>query len=367
MFGSLRFFLAYLVVLSHLTGSTYAEHFGYYAVRAFFVISGFLMTSALNEVYRFDGVRFWSNRLLRLLPLYYFVCLLTLTAFVLLPAEAEQYHWSWQHSASAADWASQVMQNLLVFPLQYPSPGFRLVPPYWSIAVELEMYFLLYLVAARNIQCAFVLLAAGVAFHVANVNVGLDWDTRYFTAAGAMMPYACGALIYFLSKRGLQVTPWVAAVAFALWLVNLLLAGWVMPESYVYSTGYYFNDVVFAVAAVGVAQLRFGTSAARFDRALGDIAYPVFLVQWLVGFLVAVTLFPGTHRGWMLTLVATPFIVAAGFILALANRRYVEPVRLRLRDMPRESAIPLDGATARAGMTPPRVTRPRSSALLQLD
>jgi hypothetical protein len=75
------------------------------------------------------------------------------------------------------------------------------------------------------------------------------------------------------------------------------------------------------------------------DRAAGEIAYPVFLSQWLVGFLVALIFFPGTWRGWTLTLVATPFIVAAGFVLALANRRLIEPLRLRLRQEPRETVL----------------------------
>jgi len=77
MFGSLRFLLAYLVILSHLVGMEYVAHFGFYAVRGFFVISGLMMTAALNEVYKFDGVRFWINRALRLLPPYYLVCALT--------------------------------------------------------------------------------------------------------------------------------------------------------------------------------------------------------------------------------------------------------------------------------------------------
>lgn len=37
MFGSLRFLLAYLVILSHLVGTEYVGHFGFYAVRGFFV------------------------------------------------------------------------------------------------------------------------------------------------------------------------------------------------------------------------------------------------------------------------------------------------------------------------------------------
>jgi peptidoglycan/LPS O-acetylase OafA/YrhL len=347
MFGSLRFFLSYLVLLSHLTGSIYATHFGYYAVRAFFVVSGFLITAALNEAYRFDGVRFWTGRLLRLLPLYYLVCLLTLAVVVQLPIEAEQYHFRWHVGDSFAKWGTEWVMNLMVLPLQYAATEFRLVPPYWSIAIELEMYLVLYLIAARNIHCALGLLAVGVAFHVVDSLFGLPWHTRYFTAAGAMMPYAYGALIYFLGQQGwFRVTPRVAALACALWLANMVLAGWLLPESYVYGAGYYLNDVVIAVVVAGLARRPFSGAVTRCDRALGEIAYPVFLSQWLVGFLVAFAFFPGTWRGWMLTLVATPFIIAAGFVLALVNRRLIEPLRLRLRDGPRETPVAAAGAPA---------------------
>jgi peptidoglycan/LPS O-acetylase OafA/YrhL len=230
--------------------------------------------------------------------------------------------------------------NLMVLPLQFTTPEFRLIPPYWSIAIELEMYLVLYLIAARNIHCAMGLLAAGIAFHVIDAQFGLAWQTRYFTAAGALMPYAYGALIYFLEQRRLlRVTPHATALACVLWLANLVLGGWVLPESYVYGAGYYLNGVAFAVVVAGFARRPFSGAVARYDRVLGEIAYPVFLSQWLVGFLVALAFFPGTWRGWMLTLAATPFIIATGFALALVNRKLVEPLRVRLRREPRETLL----------------------------
>src|SRR5260370_41237637 len=103
MFGSLRFLLGYLVVLSHLVGSDYLAHFGFYAVRGFFVISGFVITAALNEVYGFDAGRFWANRLLRLLPPYYVVCLLTLALLALVPTAAGQFLSYWRGAAPQGD------------------------------------------------------------------------------------------------------------------------------------------------------------------------------------------------------------------------------------------------------------------------
>ncbi len=340
MFGSLRFLLAYLVILSHLTGSIYARHFGFYAVRAFFVISGFFITSALNEVYRFDGARFWVNRLLRLLPPYYLIWLLTLVVVTVLPVESDQYLVYWRQDGSLLGWLRDAIMNLVVIPLQFEIPEFRLVPTYWSIAIEIEMYLLLYLLAARNIRFAFGALAVGIAFHVIDTELGLDWNSRYFTASGAIMPFAYGALIYFLGKSGqLRVTPAETVLALAVWLANMVLAGLALPESYTYGVGYYFNSLVFTVVVAGLAQHPAGTSVARVDRALGEIAYPIFLCHWLVGFLVAVMFFPSSWRGWMLTLAATPFIIAAGFGLAWLNRELVEPWRARLRDGPRRVSV----------------------------
>ncbi len=76
--GILRFFLSILVIFSHLSGAHSASHFGYYAVRAFFVLSGIVLTKSLNETYSFDFYRFYINRLLRIVPLYALVCGITI-------------------------------------------------------------------------------------------------------------------------------------------------------------------------------------------------------------------------------------------------------------------------------------------------
>jgi hypothetical protein len=73
---------------------------------------------------------------------------------------------------------------------------------------------------------------------------------------------------------------------------------------------------------------------------LGEWAYFVFLVQWLAGFAVAVTLMPGQWRGWTLLFVATPAIVAAGAGLAWLNRRLLEPLRDLVRHAPPPTEVP---------------------------
>jgi peptidoglycan/LPS O-acetylase OafA/YrhL len=330
MFGSLRFFLAYLVVLSHLVGSEYLSHFGFYAVRGFFVLSGFIMTAALNEVYRFNGERFWTNRLLRLLPPYYAVCAATLAFVSLVPEQAASYLKFWQLND---EHQRDMLMNLLVLPLQFRDPHFRFTPVYWSIAVEIEMYVLLWLVVARREAYAAAAVGVGIVYHLVCLDAGLGLGARYFNAPSALLSFAAGALVWFMRRRGaFNVDVRFGAVALAAWIANMVAAGSILPESYVYGAGYYIGTLAFVFVVVGFADHKPGALMARLDPALGEIAYPLFLVQWLAGFIVALAFFPGNWRGWSLMLATTPVMIGLSIGLAKLSRMAIEPLRDRIRE-----------------------------------
>jgi peptidoglycan/LPS O-acetylase OafA/YrhL len=337
MFGSLRFLLAYLVILSHLVGTEYVAHFGFYAVRGFFVISGLMMTAALNEVYGFDGLRFWTNRALRLLPPYYFVCALTLIAIAIAPDQAAEYLKFWRRLPDAND----LLINLAVLPLQLPYGSFRLIPPFWSVAIEIDMYLLLFLVVSRQMSWALIALVAGLTYQLVCIYDALNWGLTYFTAPSAVFPFAVGAVLYFLRRRGGWVaSPLAAGCAFAAWLANMLAGGSVFPTSYIFGWGYLVDTACFGVVVSGLSGIsshRFGPLAERIDRMLGEWSYFAFLVHWLAGFLVAGILLDGEWRGWTLLLGVTPLALAASAAFATLNRKFVEPLRSRVRRPHRRS------------------------------
>ena len=77
-FGTLRFVLALLVVVSHSWDLTFAENnllvdigIGNVAVMGFFVLSGFIITEALATFYAGRPVAFLANRLTRIAPPYW--------------------------------------------------------------------------------------------------------------------------------------------------------------------------------------------------------------------------------------------------------------------------------------------------------
>jgi len=331
MFGTLRFLLAYLVILSHLVGTQYVAHFGFYAVRGFFVISGVMMTAALNEVYDFDGLRFWSNRALRLLPPYYFVCALTLIAIAIAPHQAAEYVKFWRGLPDAGD----LLINLAVLPLQLSYGPIRLVPPFWSVAIEIDMYLLLYLVVARQMSWALIALVTGLTLQLVCVYDAINWTLIYFTAPSAVFPFAVGAVLYFIKQRGGWVaSPLAAACAFTAWIANMLAGGTVFAESYIFGWGYLLDTLCFAVVVSGLSGLsshQFGPLMERIDRTFGEWSYFAFLVHWLAGFLVASVLLGGEWRGWTLLLAVTPVVLVASAGLAMLNRKFVEPLRNRVR------------------------------------
>ncbi len=326
MFGGVRLLLAAMVVVSHLVGGEYFQHFGYYAVRGFFILSGFLMTLGLNELYEFDIRRFWTNRLLRLLPPYYLVCALSAAAVLAFPGEANSYLSIWHSDLSWRD----VAANILVLPLAYSEPISRWVPPYWSVAVEIYMYLLLFFVA-RNEKFASAALLIGLVYHIAFMS-DPDFGYRYFSAPSALLPFALGSLIYFWTKQGtLRVTPATGVAALSLWFGNTVAAGSILPDSYIYGGGYYFGIVLFVFVTAGLAPVRAKPALRSVDGALGEIAYPLFLVQWLAGFLAALLYMPGTWRGWPLLLAALPLMLVLALAIALLNQKLVDPLRSRIR------------------------------------
>jgi peptidoglycan/LPS O-acetylase OafA/YrhL len=335
--GTFRFLLAAAVVLCHLIHTPYYRDLGYYAVRAFFVLSGFAMTAALNEVYGFDGKRFWINRFLRLVPSYLTVCVLTALAIRCYPLEAARFMPRWACPATAAD----VAANLSIIPLLFGNLQFRYIEPAWSLAVEIIMYAILWLGMGRSSRGAFICFATGAAYHCYKLFTGAPFAERYFSLESALLSFGAGALIYFWRERStLQTRADIALFVRLAWLINFFAGGTLMPDGYANQAGFYVNITLAALVVVSQPALRPGPLARRIDTVLGNLSYPIFLVQWLGGFAGYLLLSSTIPRGWELVLASAPVIVVLAAALAWLNGRYVEPIRWRVRnaERPRKNA-----------------------------
>lgn len=334
MLGILRFILAALVVIAHLSEGTFVSHWGVFAVFGFYVISGYLMTAILNETYRFRFFSFWLNRFLRLYPTYFLVLLFSVFAFLVFPGESS-FHQAWEAKYRFSD----ALGNALIFPFEFYDASFRIVPPAWSVAVELVNYFLLWAIIARNKQMPSVTLLLSLSYHVAMLAMGKPWQALYFPFYAALLPFSLGASIYFyrswlaiLTDKQLQHLAAGSAIAFGLCLLGSGVAE--LNAIPAFQVLFYLNMVSSAALTACITCKRLSVRYDHFGKQLGDLAYPIFLTHWIVGFIVSKLFSAELNRGYILLAASTLPIVLFSVILSRIANNWFEPLRDIIRGSP---------------------------------
>ena len=327
MIGWFRFVLAYLVAACHLGGPSFDRANATFAVQAFFVVSGFLMTAVLNGPYKGRPLAFWSNRFLKLFPPYYVVAALIVMAVLIDPTHYYVDPWELDWSPGA------IFANLTIVPLAFGDSSWRLVGPTWSIGVEILNYAVIFAVSAKGPRWALAVLLIGVAWHLNVIATdGFYMNLRYWRWYAALVPFSVGALAFFASRRW-PISPAIGLGAAALWILNLAVGDWV-ERGYVREVLlWYANIGLVAVLTAGLAPLRRDGSMRRLDAFVGDLAYPVFLVHGLVGSILSPALMKvGLQEDTPAYFIACSLpILAAAILLSQAAAYLIEPLRDRMR------------------------------------
>ena len=332
MLGLLRFVLAIFVVAAHLTeGVQFFSHWGVFAVFGFYLVSGYLITAILNETYAFKFLPFIANRFLRLFPIYYLVAFGSAIIISFVPG-ASKFHPVWEIKYRLID----LLGNGLIFPFEFYDAAFRLVPPTWSVAVELVNYFLLWLVVARSRTLALITLSVALSYHLMGLAIGLDWTMRYHPFYAALLPFSLGAGIYFsrdllfsLSALALQR---ISIFSFLIWVGNLVVCGIVSGVGGPYFDFFFYVNLVSLLGFVAcLTTPPFNSLFNRSGKALGDLAYPIFLTHWVVGFTMSLLVLHGTCRGLPLLAVSVLSILAISFLVSWLADRWIEPLRYKVR------------------------------------
>jgi len=292
---ALRAIAVALVVVFHLFPKQVPG--GFVGVDAFFVISGYLITSHLwreiEATGRVEVARFWAARARRLLPASFLVLLSCLVATVLLvPVSAQErfleetlaallYGLNWKLAVDAVDyWAAEEAASA--------------VQHFWSLAVEEQFYLvwpLLFVLAValrgkssgRRTALALVLLVFTVTLAL-SVRSGFRHDPAdYFRTWNRAWEFAVGGLI---ALRAAPATAPVAATALS-WLGVALTIGaaWLLPTKASFP-GYWALVPVLGTALT----LWFGAAPgkASVSRVLGvgpvqwvgNASYAIYLWHW---------------------------------------------------------------------------------------
>ncbi len=331
MFGTYRYILAILVVLTHLWPflfHTDGHWTGPYAVYSFYMLSGYLMTLVLNERYAYSltGLgRFLTNRALRIYPPYLVVMFLTLALVLLNPGLAREFNGHLQPPASIMDW----VHNITIFGLHERRVA-NLVPPSWSLNIELTFYLVMAFALSRKKYLVILWFAASLLYTGYAVTRGLSLEARYFSLLPASLPFSAGALIYFIKDRFKTSRPLLfAGIAMTLYLSNVFLTHFIFNDMFL--EGFYLSMVLAFFLTISLVNVDAGLLGRRLgaaDRFLGDLSYPLFLSHWFVALLVLGFVFNGVlPKGGGLFIYTLPFV----HITALLINRLVEQKVGRIR------------------------------------
>lgn len=327
--GIYRFLLACCVVIEHLSGNQYVSHTGMFAVFGFYVLSGYLITRVLRDTYGFNPITFWSNRVLRLFPLYAIFLAVGLGLIFGTPGAAAFFPAVWKSSPSPMDW----LGVLTVFPMGL-SPmewHFRPVPSIWSVGVELLNYAALFVFVARSRRAALLIAIFAAAYHGWSIWRGDDLASRYFPFYAALLPFALGSLIYFATQSRKPLSARAAlmlCVPAAFLIIATAVLGGVRP-TVLFEILFYCN-LAAQCLAVWALSLMVPAGHARIDKWWGDLSYPVFLCHWQVGYALTFLL-PYRSLGFGLMFAALAASTLVAYLACRGQDAIIEPFRKRIR------------------------------------
>jgi peptidoglycan/LPS O-acetylase OafA/YrhL len=380
--GILRLYLALCVVADH-GGPVFPwrMHNGSQAVQMFYIISGFYMALVLST--RYSKPRdFYLSRFLRIFPPYW----IALAATVVLSLFAGLAFNRWlmlrtyinhpfEHNGTAGvllavlfnltvigqDWI-MFLKHDLGQSLQFtancwndPSPLWRflVIPQSWTIGVELTFYaFAPYLNRLRSKWLICIAAGAFAARLIAYRHLGLahdPWEYRFFPFELSL--FLCGMLGYrfyaqISSRQGLlrwQTASWSSYLLGAAALLLLLyfhvctvqfLGTIIDPHIAVLIT--------YPLFILGIPLLFLASGKHKFDRLIGELSYPIYLIHYLVIVVLAnlLAIGPGAKLGGLAAV--SSIVIAAVFYRVFITR--LDTKRLDLSTKSRQSGKTTDAA-----------------------
>lgn len=296
--GLLRLALASLVMLSHMGISFAGLNPGVSSVIVFYMLAGHVVSQlwARRPVQDSYAAAWWfyQDRLWRIVPLYLFAALIA-AALWALGAESPFIGLSprWY------DWLS----NLLIIPLNFfmytGQDGFTLLPPAWSLAVELQFYLLVPLLLGRPLLAIAAAILSFAVFILAQYGV-LNTDVfGYRLLGGVGFVFLAGTLLGRCDRlsRGCLGLLWLGSVIYVIWL---LTGDRHQP----------YNTEVALGFALGLplllAFLQFPCSRfwQNLQRRAGELSYGVFLLHFPAIWLLQMFGFTGHSVAWLVWVVS---------------------------------------------------------------
>jgi peptidoglycan/LPS O-acetylase OafA/YrhL len=351
--GSLRFLLALAVAGGHA-----ASFFGYSAawilpgsraVQIFYIISGFLMAMILNGKYA-DTPRgnwiFYTNRAVKIFAPYLAILVLTIAVCLLSKAISGNAllltpWFSESGNMTLSTWALALLTNIfivgqewgylmiyragsLIFSVQaWEAPPmaseFTIIVPAWTLSIELMFYIVAPFILRRHVLLIAALAFASHFFRFEAYHLGYYSEAtnyRFFPFELSLFLY--GAICFRLGRLPQQINAkWAAALTAVTILTIVFLPTYFLENQY----------QLYAIVGALLPILFDFSRRNNWDRSLGELSYPLYLVHWPVVSFIA-SLVRAVEPSSIGKIAAFPIAAIAIAIAAsmLINRYIVNPI-----------------------------------------
>jgi peptidoglycan/LPS O-acetylase OafA/YrhL len=363
--GYWRYILAITVVFYHLGGTGSLP--GRIAVIGFYIISGFVIFRVLDKYYYDKKLNFALNRIIRLYPLFLFICAVSFLSykglnFVMAPGFDEGLY---RYAGQDLNFRHFILfpefrfkdafpgLNIEVLNIELVNP---LIPQSWSIFVE-EFFYLLALIVIfiqkRSIKI-FTLSALTIAsflfcsYVLINMDFYKDIDNLYKNAATTFMFFGLGGLCYFFKPEAKKSSVFTFNKYLILtWLLIVMgIFNGRYINHYLSSEGMAWKVIIILLTILTtsciVIFLWFDTEKESIrSKKFGELSYSIYLnhffVAWLMLGFAQLINFPIFGR-----VNETNFGILAMFfstLFALFTHRFVEKPFVKLRDKIRQAKI----------------------------
>jgi peptidoglycan/LPS O-acetylase OafA/YrhL len=344
MFGFYRFYLALMVVITHLGK---IEVLGGEGVWGFFMLSGFLITGVLNTRYGFTKwglVEFFLGRALRLFPTYWVTIVITSIVYLsfsdFIPLTIVNRRFGWPTLLH------EQLSSLILFGQSIIGLGrvnFSLSPSAWAVEIEIMLYVISCFWASRNLKNAEkTLLFCASIFPLLwfagknNLIQEFSGQITYSFILAALLPYSIGCYLWYKRFKFERFTsPKYIPISLALIvLTGIYISKLSITGAYIFALPF----LAFSTLSFSFLKLDSFHNLMKLDKFLGYMSYPIYLTHWLGAYLF-VLLFQGygslvTFHDGLMRFTILGFIVVTIFILLIStlNAYYLEmPLENRRR------------------------------------
>ena len=338
MLGILRFVLAVLVFLSHFPAPHLAVNLGITAVVIFYFTSGYLMQKSAT---RFSANHpkptqaFYLDRCIKIFPQYLFVVFLTFLMFKIYGPSQDGIFATTEFSISrllfdATLLPVNLVEGALLGVIGSDGWGTSIVPPAFSLAIELQFYLLVPLLIflrsfwVRGLAILSAILLTVSAFNFSGPLSMIEFGYQYLP--GMLVLFLFGFTFADNEKSGFS---------FVLWAYFAILFTLLLPSFYGFQKNHTQAVLIGAIVCLPIFSYcyHFVTTSnliKQADRYLGDLSYPLFLSHSL-GLYLAEHWFGVSSTGRaQLFLAAFSVTLVISSILAAAQRT-IDSKRVAIR------------------------------------